>query len=103
MAQVSLTIGGRAYELACRDGEEEHLRALGTIVDSRVSDAGRAVGGGNEARQLVMAALLLADELSDIRAGAPDPLQAEIARGIDTLAKRIEALALRLENESETP
>jgi cell division protein ZapA len=103
MAQVSLTIGGRAYELACRDGEEDHLRALGMIVDSRVSDAGRAVGGGNEARQLVMAALLLADELSDLRAGAPDPLRAEIVHGIDALAERIETLALRLENEAETP
>jgi cell division protein ZapA len=102
MAQVTLTIGGRAYDLACRDGEEDHLLALSAIVDSRVSDAGRAVGGGNEARQLVMAALLLADELSDLRAGAPDPLRAELVHGIGALAERIETLAQRLENEGET-
>jgi len=101
MAQVSLSIGGRSYDLACRDGEEEHLRALGAIVDARVADAGRAVGGGNEARQLVMAALFLADELSEIRSGARDPAHAALAAGIGALADRIETLARRLENESE--
>jgi len=102
MAQVTLTIGARNYDLACRDGEEDHLRALGAIVDARVADAGRAVGGGNEARQLVMAALFLADELSELRAGAPDPQRAEIANGIDALAGRIEALAHLLEKQAET-
>ena len=67
MAEVSLTIGGRAYRLACRDGEEERLRLLGRLVDARATDAIRAVGRGNEPRELLLTALLLADELDEMR------------------------------------
>lgn len=101
MAQVSLVVGGRSYDLACRDGEEPHLLALGAMVDARFANAGRAVGGGSETRQLVMAALLLADELSELRAGTRDPAQDEMAKGLDALAERLESLAGRLEKESE--
>lgn len=99
MAQVTLYIAGRSYDLACRDGEEQRLLTLGQLVDRRVSEAGRAVGSSNEARQLVMGALLLADELSDLRSGAPaaDRGRADAARVIETYAERIEALAERLE------
>lgn len=97
MAQLRLQVGGRGYDLACRDGEEEKLRALARTVDARVADAARAVGTGNEARVLLLAALLLADELADRRAGtAPDP----IAPLIGTLADRLEKLADRLEQSS---
>lgn len=99
MAQVTLTIGNRRYDLACRDGEEAHLRALGSMVDQRAAQAARAVGEANEARQLVMAALLLADELNDMRVGAPDPAATQTARALDALAHRVEELARRLENE----
>jgi cell division protein ZapA len=99
MAQVSLLVGGRRYELACRDGEEAQLEALGRMVDAKAVEAARAVGGGNEPRQLLMAALLLADELSEVRHGAPDPARAATERALATLAERVEALADRLENK----
>lgn len=102
MAQVTLMIGGRPYDIACRDGEEAHLRTLGGIVDVRVASAGRAVGGGNEARILLLAALMLADELGEVRAGAPDAGQADTARGIEALAIRIETLAEQLEKDART-
>ncbi|WP_294395218.1 cell division protein ZapA [uncultured Sphingomonas sp.] len=98
MAQVTLKVGGRRYELACRDGEEPHLELLGTMVDAKAHQAARALGNANEPRQLLLAALLLADELSELRAGAPDPERDSTARALQTLAQRIEALAERLEN-----
>jgi cell division protein ZapA len=98
MAQVALSVGGRRYELACRDGEEPHLEALARMVDAKAADAARAVGSANEPRQLLLAALLLADELSELRAGAPDPERASTAGALVALAERIEALAERLEN-----
>jgi cell division protein ZapA len=97
MAQVTLSVGGRRYELACRDGEEAHLSALARVVDAKAHDAGQVVGVTNEARQLLLAALLLADELSDLRAGAPDPAGAALAGTIEQLAERIEKLAQHLE------
>ena len=101
MAQVALTIGGRRYDLACRDGEEDHLHALAALVDRKAQDAGQVVGTTNETRQLLLASLLLADELVDLRAGAPDTGDAAIARAIDLLAGRIEILAERLEKAGE--
>ena len=97
MAQVKLNVGGRAYDLACRDGEEPHLEMLAAMLDAKARDAGQLVGTTNETRQLLLAGLLLADELSDLRAGAPDPGKAALARTLDQLAARIETLAERLE------
>ena len=65
MALVTVTINGRDYEVACDDGQEAHLSRLGTYVDKRVGELTAAVGQVGEARLLVMASLLLADELSD--------------------------------------
>jgi cell division protein ZapA len=97
MAQVRLLVGGRTYDLACRDGEEPRLEMLAQMLDSKARDAEQVVGSANEGRQLLLAGLLLADELSDLRAGAPDPGKAALARTLDQLATRIESLAERLE------
>ena len=98
MAQVKLSVGGRAYELACRDGEEPRLEMLASMLDAKARDAGAIVGTTNEVRQLLLAGLLLADEMSDLRAGVPDSGKAAMARTIDQLAERIESLAARLEH-----
>ena len=63
MAEISLSIGGRAYKLACRDGEEEDLRAAAGLLDSRVSSLMQAHGAVAEPRLLLMAALLVSGEL----------------------------------------
>ncbi|WCT74813.1 cell division protein ZapA [Sphingomonas naphthae] len=105
MAQVDLKIAGRTYEIACRDGEETHLTALAAIVDQKASQAGRAVGGVNEARQLLLASLLLADELNDLRKGVPAPTPTTepgeqnwpgLAPLLDELAERLEKIAAGL-------
>lgn len=102
MAQLTLTVGGRGYQLACRDGEEAHLRDLARMVDARAEEAASAVGTANEARQLLLAALLLADELNDLKAGAADPAEVALAGTLATLAQRIETLADRLEKDGQT-
>jgi cell division protein ZapA len=105
MAQVDIQIGGRQYELACRDGEEEHLRSIARMLDRKAADVSQSMGGLNEARHLLLAALLLADELNDVRnatvdnrlaATAPDH---ELASTVERLAERMESLAQRLEAE----
>ncbi len=98
MAQVTLNVGGRVYDLACRDGEEPRLEMLAQMLDAKARDAVEVVGNTNEARQLLLAGLLMADELSDVRAGAPDPGKEALTRTIDQLAARIELLAQRLEH-----
>lgn len=91
MAQVRIEIGGRRYDIACRDGGEARLEMLSHIVDARAGDVIRAVGPGNESRELVLTALLLADELEEARAAAT-ALDAH-ADALERCAARLEALA----------
>ncbi|MBS7545206.1 cell division protein ZapA [Ancylobacter oerskovii] len=67
MAHVTVTIAGRAYRMACDDGQEEHLSRLGQEVDARIDDLRKAFGEIGDQRLSVMAAITLADELSELR------------------------------------
>jgi cell division protein ZapA len=113
MAQVTLDIAGRVYEMTVRAGQEEHFRRLGAIVDAKVRAVSGAMGSINESRQLLMAALLLADEMESAPPPAPagrDPappppepsgsIDAAVATQIDKLAQRLETLALKLEKSA---
>ena len=112
MPQVALRINGRSYEITCQDGQEEHLRGVGAYFDTRVRQVAEAVGQVGEGRLLVIAALLLADELFETRerlkglsgqdAGSGQdtgsgPDAGEAAEKLDQAAALIETLARRLE------
>ena len=107
MASVELEIAARKYQVACRDGEQEHLRSVAAIVDRRAHDAEQALGSLGEARQLLFASLLLADEIKEYRAGNAPPIPAEpdpaVADALDRIALRMERLADRLEEEGPSP
>jgi cell division protein ZapA len=105
MAQVTLRINGFAYTLGCKDGEEQHLEAMGAEVNSRIDGIRTAAGPSGEARMLVMAALLMADDIFDLRAqleaaevssGGPksDP---KLGRRLARMAQRAEEIARDLE------
>ncbi len=108
MAQVTVSINRREYRIACDEGEEEHLSELARFVDKRVGELVEAVGQIGDTRLMVMASLLIADELADandeieqIRAdrggngGEPGETDA-VAADVEALAERIDALAARL-------
>jgi cell division protein ZapA len=98
MADVELEIGGRLYTIACRDGGEDHLRTIAAHVDRKAAEARAAVGDATESRQLLFAALLLADEISESAAGkAPPPVDQKTVAALFALANRIEAVADTLE------
>lgn len=71
MADVKLTIAGRPYDVHCADGEEQRLVQLAAIVDAKA----RGIQGGTEVRQLLFAALMLADEAHEAqdKAGSAEP------------------------------
>jgi cell division protein ZapA len=67
MAQVTIRINGYAYTVGCEDGQETHLELMAADIEQRISSI-KAIGGqSGEARLLMLAALLLADELHDTR------------------------------------
>ena len=67
MAQVTIRINGYAYTVGCEDGQETHLEKMAADIEQRITSI-KAIGGqSGEARLLMLAALLLADELHDTR------------------------------------
>jgi cell division protein ZapA len=99
MAQVDLFIAGRSYQIACREGEEENLKAAGRLVDAKSREALSGLGTLSESRQLLFASLLLADQIVDNQRGvAPAPPDPIIAERVAALAERLESLATSLEN-----
>jgi cell division protein ZapA len=67
MGQVTVTVNGRTYRLRCGDGEEERLIALATHVGERIDELAAEFGQVGDERLLLMAALLMADELWEVR------------------------------------
>lgn len=97
MSNVTLQIGGRSYTVACAEGEEAHVAGLGRAIDAKVQSIGT---GHNEIRQLLFAALLLADELHELKgraAPAPAPAGPDPAATLEAIADRLEKCAAALE------
>ena len=119
MAQVTVKINGYSYTVGCEDGQEEHLLAMSQQVESRIDSIKSLGGQSGESRLLVLAALLMADELHDVRAelesirsgqpragmaqaapqsGPPQPPRdPEAAKRINNLAARAEQIAEQLD------
>lgn len=106
MGQVSIGINGRRYGIVCDDGEEERITELGQVLATRVRQLTEAVGQVGDARLLVMAGLLLTDELMQSQL-VSHPDRAGVAatsasgRIRDSLVGRIEALACEAEQVAE--
>lgn len=101
MAEVDIGIAGRSYRVACRDGEEDNLRSAAAIVDAKSREALAGLGALSEARQLLFASLMIADQLIDkkgVQAPQPTmPPDPQVVRRVDALAERLERLAGNLE------
>jgi cell division protein ZapA len=112
MAQINVKINGRTYQVACEDGQEEHVTKLAGYIDNKVGDLVKQVGQVGEARLLVMSSLLIADEMAELYeelqeirgegdavADIPDVApQREAVNGahLENLARRIDAVSERL-------
>ena len=101
MAQVEVTVNGRNYGIACDDGQEDHLIELAEFVERKVSELVSAIGQVGDARLLVMASLLIADELSETFAALKDGqgaanVEAHETEQTNRLAERIERIAASL-------
>jgi cell division protein ZapA len=97
MSVVALTIGPKTYNVACADGEEAHIQALGAIIAEKYAQLG-ASRAPLEAQNLLFAALFLADELAEARkrkAQEPAPAAAPDAEALEALRAAI----VRLEDD----
>jgi cell division protein ZapA len=112
MSQVTVTINGRQFRMACEDGQESHLQRLAADFDQRIEKLRSNFGEIGDTRLTVMAALTVADELAELRRIEPElaalqearvisanhakATQAAIAAALNSAAERIETITRRL-------
>lgn len=116
MGQVNVTISGKTFRMACDDGQEEHLAALGQRLSDTIEYLREQFGEIGDQRLTVMAAITMADQyaeterrlhqvegeiagLEEARAALAERqemAEADLARVIEVLAGRLEAVAARL-------
>lgn len=112
MAEVNININGRQFGIACDDGQEQRVVDLAHFLDGRVREIAAAGAGTNESHLLVLASIMMADEMFDLREAAANgnagnaqqtaPLsgiqiteedEEMIVSAIDRMANRIDAIA----------
>jgi cell division protein ZapA len=98
VSEVSLAIGGRTYKVACAPGEEAHVTRLGAAIDAKLRSMAQL--SPQEAQNLLFAALLLADELHDLR-NAHTAAQGDAAEAREALAPAQAELARLKEQAAE--
>jgi cell division protein ZapA len=116
MSQVTVTINGRQFRLACEDGQEKHLTQLASELDRRIEELRKRFGEIGDTRLTIMAALMVADELSEstLKLGKLEEemaslqaarvasgerakaTQAAVSAALNSAAERIENLTRRL-------
>jgi cell division protein ZapA len=123
MPHVTVTINGKAYRMACDEGQEEHLVGLAERFDRQVSKLRDAFGEIGDQRLTVMAGITVMDELRELerrigeleseieqlRTGQADLLgsahagELALAGQLDAATARIEELARRLSASIAVP
>lgn len=122
MAEVSITLNNRSYDIACDAGQEGRIVDLAAYIDQRLQQIARSGGAYNEAHLLVLTTLVLADEVFELQDGAapqarpapvaqqpaaPAPAAAPaaskedelaLAKLLDQVAKRIDSIAQRVQS-----
>ena len=104
MAQVDVSVNGQTYRIACEDGQEDRLVDLAAMVDEKVIGLVNQIGQVGSNRLLVMAALIIADELVDLKneVGSSRELkdntkQQDMVLTLQEITKRIENIADQVE------
>ena len=108
MAQLTLLVNAKPYIVGCDDGQEAHVQSLGDLVDAKVKTLGTGDPGLGETRTMLMAALMLADELTESAVTLTksqahvarltdllDKAEAKAVAALDAAAQKIEAMAGR--------
>ncbi len=103
MGQVVVKVNGRSYRFDCGDGEEARLDELAAYVTERLDALTQQYGHVGSERLMLMAALLITDELMDARAAlaqkSDDKTKAVAQANGQAAAEKREQEAIRSEHK----
>ena len=101
MAQVAITVNGTQYSLSCDDGQEERIRAAGALLNTGVGELAKQMDRVNDLNLVVMASVMLADDLIREQAARKEeaPDLEELAIALEYLADKVESVASRFAPE----
>ena len=91
MAEVDITINRRSYRISCKDGEEERIKSLASLINNQVQKLSEEIGQLGEARMILLASLVLLDK--------SDEVEKEAEKIISITAEKIEKLARKFSND----
>ena len=91
MAEVDITINRRSYRISCKDGEEERIKSLASLINNQVQKLAEKIGQLGEARMILLASLVLLDK--------SDEVEKEAEKIISITADKIEKLARKFSND----
>jgi len=91
MAEVDITINGRSYRISCKDGEEERIKSLSSLINNQVQKLSEKIGQLGEARMILLASLVLLDK--------SDEVEKEAEKIMSITSEKIEKLAKKFSNE----
>ena len=91
MAEVDITINGRSYRISCKDGEEERIKSLSSLINNQVQKLSEKIGQLGEARMILLASLVLLDK--------SDEVEKEAEKIISITSEKIDKLAKKFSNE----
>ena len=107
MAEIDVTVNGHKYRMACEDGEEDHLISIANHLNAHATRLANELGQVGETRMMLMAGLLVGDELSDaldrVEELEKESTAAQSASGASSAAigkatKRLESIAARIKS-----
>ena len=91
MAEVDITINERSYRISCKDGEEDRIKSLATLINNQVQKLSEKIGQLGESRMILLASLVLLDK--------SDEVEKEAEKIISVTSNKIEKLAKKFSNE----
>ena len=98
MAQVDVSVNGQSYRIACEDGQEDRLVDLAAMVDEKVIGLVNQIGQVGSNRLLVMAALIIADELVDLKNEVSSSRELEDNIKQEDMVLTLQEITKRIEN-----
>ena len=101
MARVDISLGGRVYTLSCEEGQEQRLQAVASVLDEKLRGLTTTMANASEARLFMLAGLMLADEVVDLKSSgavSSSGEEEELVEAVEHLTQRVAELASRFDS-----